>query len=118
MDAWPDDLPQAFQLDQFSESEGNGLVEYAPEYGPSITRLATTAVMRPLSGWMICSGAQRSSFRTFFRTTILQGSLPFIMPAPGGGDPLTVKFTQATPPTWNYLGGDNWQLNMSLVELP
>lgn len=118
VDAWPSDLPQAFQQDGFSEGEGDGLIEYQPDVGPSITRLATSAVMRPMSGNMIVTDVQLASFRTFFETTILRGSLPFDFPDQVRSGTLLVKFTKQTPPSWVNLGGPTYQLNLALMVLP
>lgn len=118
VDAWPDTLPQRLQVDQASQGVGDGLIEYAPDSGPSLTRLGTSAAMQPLTGYMICSGAQITAFKSFFATTILGGSLPFTFPDPISGT-LLVKFTkQGGMPTWAPLGGDNWQLNLALAVLP
>lgn len=118
-DAWPDTLPQQLQIDQASQGEGDGVVEYAPDYGPTITRLGTSGAMAPLSGYVICTAAQIATFRAFFKTTILGGSLPFTFPDPLAGDPLLVKFTkQGGKPTWVPMGGDNFQLNLVVAVLP
>lgn len=117
-DAWPSTLPQQLQISGASLGYGDGLVEYGPDQGPSITRRGTTAVMRPLAGAMILSNAQVSTFETFFYTTILNGSLPFTFPDPRTGATLLVKFTKQAPPAYAPLGGDNFQLSLSLVILP
>lgn len=117
-DAWPNTLPQQLLLSGASMGEGDGLVEYGPDLGPSITRRGTSAVMRPLSGSMILSSAQVATWRTFFLTTILQGSLPFTFPDPLGGANLLVKHVKQSPPAIVPLGGDNFQLSLSLVILP
>lgn len=117
--AWPTGLPQRLQVDQATQGVGDGLVEYAPDTGPSLTRLGTSAAMAPLSGSVICTGAQIAIFRDFFKTTILAGSLPFTFPDPVTGSALLVKFTKSGGmPTWAPLGGDNWQLNLALFVLP
>lgn len=118
VDAWPSNLPQAFQINGFTESEGDGLIEYAPDIGPSIVRLGTSAVMRPMVGNMMVSDVQLSSFRTFFETTILRGSLPFSFPDQTRAGTLLVKFTKQNPPGWVCLGGPTYQLNLALMVMP
>lgn len=117
-DVWPVGLPQYLQMAGASKGMGNGLLEYAPEVGPSITRRRTTARMRPISGSMICSSAQITTFETFYNTTIIGGSLPFNFPDPRTGSTLLVKFTAENPPNYTPLGGDNYQLALVLMELP
>jgi len=118
-ETWPSDLPQQLLLNGASLAEGDGLVEYDPDIGPSITRRGTTAVMRPLVGTMICSSAQISSFRTFFNTTIMGGALAFTFPDPLGGAALLVKFSKkGGMPQIVPLGADNYQLSLSVMVLP
>jgi hypothetical protein len=97
---------------------GDGLVEYQPQQGPSISRRATTAVMRPITGSMVCSNAQISLFETFFYTTLMNGALPFTFPDPRTGAAVLVKFTKQTPPSYVPIGGDNYQLQLSLMVMP
>lgn len=117
-DTWPLTLPQNFQIGGFSEGAGDGLGEYVPDYGPSITRLCTAAVMRPMAGPMMMSDVQLASFRTFFNVTILRGSLPFYFPDQVEAGTLLVKFTKQAPPNWVCLGGPTYQLNLALMVLP
>lgn len=117
-DAWPVTLPQQLLLSGASLGYGDALVEYAPDQGPSLTRRATTAVMRPLSGSFVLSDAQVTTWETFFRTTIMNGALPFTFPDPRTGTSLLVKFTKANPPSLVPLGGDNFRLTLMLMILP
>lgn len=118
-DAWPGTLPQALQINNATLGEADGTVEYAPDSGPTISRLASSGAMAPISGSVICTSDQIATFRTFFVTTILGGSLPFNFPDPMGGSALLVKFTkQGGMPNWTALGGDTFQLNLVLAVLP
>jgi hypothetical protein len=116
--AWDVTLPQRLLINGASQGIGDGLLEVQPDTGPSITRLRSTAVMAPLSGNMIVSSAQLATFKAFFITTLLRGSLPFTFPDPVTGATLLVKFTKAAPPSWSPLGADNFQLNLALMVLP
>lgn len=118
VDAWPNTLPQALQLSGASLGMGDGLVEYQPQQGPSISRRGTTTVMRPLVGQMILSNAQVTAFETFFYTTLANGALPFNFPDPRTGATVLVKFTKQTPPSYAGLGGDNFLLSLSLMVMP
>jgi hypothetical protein len=118
VDAWPESLPQCFDL-PFSEAEGDGLIEYQPDQGPTITRRRTAAVARPLSGTMRMTGAQLAALRSFRASTVLGGSLPFDFPdQTAGGAAVLVKFTKATPPSWQKIGVDAWRVSIALTVLP
>jgi hypothetical protein len=116
--AWPGTLPQKLLLNGASLGVGDGLIEYAPDTGPSITRRRTTAVMRPLQGSMVLTDAQVTIFETFFFTTLLNGALPFTFPDPRTGATLLVKVPKGTPPSYVPQGGDNFVLSLSLTVLP
>jgi hypothetical protein len=115
---WPGTLPQQLLLNGASLGVGDGLLEYQPDTGPSITRRRSSAVMRPLSGTMILSSAQMTTFESFFYTTILGGSLPFTFPDPRTGASLLVKFTKQGQPTYTPQGADNYLLSLNLAVLP
>jgi hypothetical protein len=117
-DAWPTTLPQALLLNGASKGIGDGLLEYQPETGPSMTRRRSSAVMRPLVGAVILTDAQIATFEAFFYTTILTGSLPFNFPDPISGATLLVKFTKQNLPAYSPLGGNNYQLSLNLMVLP
>lgn len=120
VDAWPNTLPQKLQYDGASEGVGDGLLEYKPETGPSITRRRTTTSVRPLAGSMICSSEQISIFRAFFDTAIMGGALPFEFPDQMQDGVLLVKFEKSALPNWrpHPIGGDNFVLTLSLLVLP
>lgn len=116
--AWPGTLPQQLQISGASLGIGDGLVEYDPDFGPSITRRRTAAIVRPLAGVMILTNAQIGTFETFFYTTLLGGSLPFNFPDPRTGATLLVKFTKKQLPSYAPQGGDNFLLALNLQVLP
>lgn len=118
VDAWPNTLPQQLQLSGASLGMGDGLVEYAPQQGPSISRRGTTAVMRPLVGAMVLSNAQVDIWEAFFYTTIANGALPFTFPDPRTGAAVLVKFTKQSQPSLVPLGADNFRLSLSLMVMP
>lgn len=118
VDIWPTGLPQKLLLSGSSLGVGDGLIETQPDIGPPISRRRATAVVRPLTGSMMLSDAQITTFETFFFTTILRGSLAFNFPDPRTGATLLVKFTKANPPSYSPQGADNYLLSLNLLVLP
>ncbi|KGT75791.1 hypothetical protein MA20_31840 [Bradyrhizobium japonicum] len=118
VDAWPVSLPQKFLVDGFSEQLGDGVLEYAPDAGPTLTRRRSTAAPRPLSGNMEMTSAQLAALKTFYEVTIINGSLPFTLPDPLGGADLLVKFQKGGQPKWSALGGDYFTVVLVLWILP
>ena len=118
VDAWPTGLPQDLEQSGFSESVGDGVLEYQPDQGPTISRRRTTAVMRPLSGTVQMSPDQIATLRTFFDVTIMGGALPFEFPDQVQDGTLLVKFPKGSGPSWSALSGDIYRVQLSLMVLP
>lgn len=118
VDAWPAGLPQCFNVG-FSEGEGDGILEYKPDAGPSIVRLRSSASVRPLSGQMRLTRAQVAILRNFYKVTLIGGSLPFTFPDPTVIDgTLLVRFPKGSPPAWQQVGGGVFRSAISLEVLP
>jgi hypothetical protein len=119
VDAWPGTLPQELQVNGFSESIADGLIETQPDIGPPMTRRRTSAAVRPISGQMIVTKAQLATLRTFVNTTLAGGSLPFTFPAITEAGTWLVKFPKGGLPKWTALSGaDLYTLQLSLLILP
>ncbi|MEN6535653.1 MAG: hypothetical protein ABFD89_18460 [Bryobacteraceae bacterium] len=117
VDAWPATLPQCFIVG-YSDGEGDGLIETAPDIGPPISRPRSTAVVRPLSGAMRMTRAQIAILSAFFRTTLLRGSLPFSFTDPTFGGTVLVKFPKGSQPSWQQTGPGMYRVNITLSVLP
>lgn len=118
VDAWPNELPQYVLVDGYSESVGDGTVEYPPDIGPPITRLRTNSVVRPLSISLELSKAKLKILRDFHDVTLSLGSLPFSMSAPSEDETYLVKFAKGGGPKWTGIGGRYFRVSMSLLVLP
>jgi hypothetical protein len=118
VDAWPAELPQVLEQEGFSESVGDGVLEYQPDQGPTISRRRTAAVMRPLSGTMQMSSDQIAALRAFFDSTILGGALPFEFPDQVQNGTLLVKFPKGNGPSWSPQSDDLYRVRLSLTVLP
>lgn len=115
---WPGTLPQKFLVDGYSEGVGDGLLEYQPDTGASLTRRRATAMPKPMGGNFEMTSAQIATLKTFFETTLIGGSLPFNFPDPLTGATLLVKFQKGGIPKWSALGGDCYIVGVSLWVLP
>lgn len=116
--AWPGTLPQRLLVDGYSEGLGAGVLAYAPDTGPALTRRRSSAMVRPLVGTMEMTSAQLAALKAFFETTIIGGSLPFTFPDPLGGADLLLRFRADSPPKWSALGGDYFSVALTLEVLP
>jgi hypothetical protein len=75
--AWPSTLPPTFESDGYQETEPDVLSEDVMEVGPPKVRRRTTAAPAELSGSILCDQAQLATFKSFLRTTLAGGALPF-----------------------------------------
>lgn len=116
-ETWPAGLPQCFIVG-YTDGEGDGLLETDPDIGPPITRLRSTAVVRPLSGSMRLTKAQVGILQVFYRTTIAQGSLPFTFPDPTFGGALLVKFAKGSQPIPQQVAIGVYRVTLTLSVMP
>ena len=79
-DPWPASLP-TLRL-PVSLTMRDGVIRSQNDIGPAQTRRATTAMPEPFSHAVRWTPAQLSTFRTFWRTTIQDGALPFELALP------------------------------------
>ena len=118
VDVWPVGLPQKILIGGYSEGVGDGLIEYQPDAGPTISRRRSTAAARPLNMSFELTSAQLAILRTFYDTTLIGGSLPFSLPAPTESATYLVKFQKGGIPKWTALGGDYFMVSMTVWILP
>jgi len=119
VDAWPLTLPQKLLRDGNSEAMGDGLLESQPDAGPSMTRRRTSAVMRPLNGFINCTAAQKATLKTFVETALLGGSLPFDFPDQDDPEETwLVKFQKGGLPSFNEIAAGLFRVAIKLNILP
>lgn len=114
-DSWSDGLPHCLPLDGQSEGLADNLVRSQPEAGPAQTRPRSSAMPRPFTGMVVCDRTQLATLRTFYSTTLLQGSLPFNFPAQSEAGTWLVRFT--APPKW-VPNGRKYSVSIEIEILP
>lgn len=101
--SWPASLPQYVQENGYSEGEPDNLIESQMEAGPPKTRRRYT-MQHPLFTMQVCTDVTgRSTFDTFFSTTLKHGSLPFDWVHPITRATVTFMFRKPTP-KWSVKG--------------
>lgn len=78
--AWPGGVPYCF--DGWSETEADTVIRTETEAGPMKMRRRYTGVVSQIQASCVLTLAQYRAFRTWLRTDVQQGSLPFILPDP------------------------------------
>ena len=103
MDTWPATLPQRLSSDA-SIQDDNSCVRSDMDSGPASVRNRFTANTQSVKGSMILTGAQLVTFRTFFKTTLKNGSLSFNWIHPETEAAVVIRFKAI--PEWKCIKPD------------
>lgn len=112
---WPGSLPQTPLPDNFNEALADNAVRFKPDVGPPKTRRRGTAAETPMQVTFYMHANQRADLTTFFRDTLLSGTLPFLW-----NDPITQvlsTFMFAAPPPMPVVGPTLSKVSLSLYRL-
>lgn len=112
---WPASLPQAFKYQAPAETLGDGRKQSSVDRGPAMIRVATFVASDELTGVMDMSGAQWATLATFYKTTLVAGTMQFTMFDPKGGSDREVRF--AGPPSDTQVGFDQFAVTLQLEVL-
>lgn len=116
---WPSTLPQSLNSNGSERQMGDGRVVFETDTGPSKIRRRSSSVADRMSASVTVTTAQKNTLMDFVRTTLVGGSLPFILPARrGDADDLLVRIRKDGLPREQHLGGDNWLVSFELDVLP
>lgn len=114
---WPVSLPQEPDLaGGYSETPQDLTVRSTPSVGPSISRARATAGVNVISMTMIFTPAQLVIYKTFRKTTLSEGSLPFDWVHPI--TQVEETFVHLNAPAERAIGGGNFSLNIILEQQP
>jgi len=114
---WESTLPQELTTDGYSQSAADNLLRTSMDTGPAKVRRRATSAPRPVGGTVIMDETQLATFKTFYATTILGGSLRFNWVDPDDGS-TAVEMRFTSPPSWTVLGGDLYRVTLALEILP
>lgn len=116
---WPEALPQAPLRDGYQESAADVLLESKPDIGPVKTRRLATAGEAAITVRYRMSGAQLTTFQSWFALTLAHGAMPFRWPHPISGDLVRVRLTKPVP-AWSAAGQlvDRYDVTINLMRLP
>lgn len=118
METWPAELPQYTLVDGYGESEADNLLEYTTDKGPPIGRPLSSSAARELDIALELSKDDLVVLRTFGRVTLMEYSLPFILPAPSKVGTYDVKFRKGGQPKLTGQGGRWFRVSCGLWILP
>jgi len=115
--SWPGTLPQHYRVDGNQEGIPDGRLKSQTDTGPGKLRPRTSALGRPFSATMRMTSAQIDILSSFVASDLARGTLPFTVPAARGGGTWLVRFADSLP-SWVNVGGDRYNVTLSLEILP
>jgi len=102
--SWPETLPQNILAQGYKGGLPNNLLRQQMDIGPAKVRRRGTVAVEPVTGNILVTPAQLATLKTFYETTLLDGTLRFSWVQPEDGTTaVEMRFTE--PPTWNWVDG-------------
>lgn len=115
--AWEATLPTRLVISGYGESPADNLLRTSMESGPAKQRRRSAAGVRPIDGKLILTATQLATFKTFYNTTLLSGSLRFSWVDPvDGTTAVEMRFTKV--PSWSAISGTLFDVALSLEIMP
>jgi len=101
---WHTDLPDYLLIEGYGETLPNNLIRSEMDTGPAKVRRRNTAGAYQVSGQQYLTAAQLSTLKTFYQSTLLDGSLRFAWTDPLDSE-TAVEMRFVEPPTWTKVEG-------------
>lgn len=117
MTTWPETLPQKFLVRGYAEEPPNNVLRTPMDQGPAKARRRSTDAVWRYTGLMKLTGAQLSTWLTFYYDMIKEVGV-FDFPHPRTGSTIEVRVVNHAPPYRPINANDQWELSLSLEELP
>lgn len=114
--AWPPTIPSAALAGTYTEKIEQNAVTFTPEIGPPKIRSATSAPTEMIGFDVLMSSAQYELLKTFFRTTLKNGTKPFSMTHPRTATTTTFIFMAA--PKIAFFSIDSYRVTLALRRKP
>lgn len=115
MDSWPISLQQKLNADSFQMKYGKTALRTDMEVGPAKVRSRFTDAVDLYTCSVLLDMTEKTTFDTFFKTTLNNGINSFLFNDPFTGSPATFRFSDE--PTLRPLGGLTFQLSMAWEKL-
>ncbi len=118
MDNWPVSLQQKLEADGFNFRLGNTRVATEMDVGPAKVRSRFTDAVDVYDCQVTLDHDEIATFKTFYKTTLSNGSLPFLFNDPFTAVEEIFRFVPGQDPVIRPLGGRVYTLSMSWEKLP
>ena len=120
MDTWPVSLQQKLNADSFEKIYGENRVSTDMDVGPAKTRARFTRPVDIFNCEVWLDITEVTTFETFYRTTLGNGTLPFTFTDPLTNATGTFRFAPGSTPSIRPIGngGTTFKLSMTWERMP
>lgn len=115
--SWPSTLPQRPQSDGYERRPKSSVIAFETEVGPGKRRRRSSVRMMLVSATFRIDGSQLSTFETFFRSTLADGTLVFQWADPVDGGSYLWQFDKSEPYRVSNKGADIYDVSCRLERL-
>lgn len=115
--SWPSGVPSEPEQDGYAEDFAANLATFEPDVGPPTSWRRSTLDSGKIDATIIMTTAERDLFKTFFRTTLKDGSTPFLWTNPAYDAEATHIFDPKTPPQFRPIGASLWRVRLSIIRI-
>lgn len=117
MDNWPGGLQQRLEVAGFQYLPGNTRVASDMDIGPKKVRNRYTEGIDLYQCQVTLDFAEVQTFKTFYKTTLANGTLPFLFVDPFEEDEAVFRFAPDQDPVIRPIGGRKFTLSMQWERL-
>jgi hypothetical protein len=118
MDAWPISLQQKMDVSGFQKKYGSTRVSSTTSVGPAKVRSRYTDGIDVYETQTTLDFSDVATFETFYKTTIVNGTLPFTFTDPFTLTTQVFRFVPDSDPSIRPLGGRVFTLSMVWEKVP
>lgn len=118
MDSWPISLQQKLEVAGFQYIPGNTRIASDMDVGPKKIRSRFTDAADMYKCQVTLDFSEVQTFKTFYKTTLNNGTLPFLFTDPFDEEEATFRFSPEQDPVIRPLGGRKFTLSMQWEKLP
>jgi hypothetical protein len=118
MDTWPISLQQKLDVAGFQLRLGNTRIATDMDVGPAKIRSRFTDAVDGYDCQVLLDFTDIATFKTFYKTTLGNGTLPFLFVDPTTEVESVFRFVPGQDPIIRPIGGRVFQLSMSWELMP
>lgn len=115
---WPTStVPDAPEQRDYEEKLSINAATFEPDVGPPTMFRRSTLDGAAIKCTIIMSEAERDAFKTFYRTTLRDGTRAFKWTNPAYGVEGRHLFDPGNPPTFKNIGAALWQVGLNIIRI-